>query len=359
MTDSGTLTAALHDMADSDRPLGHGAWLVLIQNADTAFWAEAWDNLAATDRDRLIDRLHGDSDPLAGALLILLADHAEILRNAQDRESLLADARDRATQMVDRLRELAERHAEKSQAGSAAALAVLTQIAELRAEELDRRKALQENPQVDERHRLEGEVARLTALERALATYDADARHAEVARLDAEVQRLKDERAELESTVLKAMEDKAVAQQDLESFRQQHAATAEEQAQLRLEIERIRAEWNQVQPRVDDLRTSVVLGQSRLAALQADATQLKSQVDAGIRQVQQAQWALNEAWQSAVRRFKNEAERQEGLLTGDRRRIEDARRAFDQALMALASPPPSAVAPPSSTPVKSNQIWSK
>lgn len=337
MVDSATLAQALRDAADATRPLGLDAWAVLLEWSDKTEWAQAWDQLTAVERERLLNRLHDDQEPLARGLLQVLADNAAHMVAAQARQQLYFDAAESMAAIRDRLGERAQRLRDLGDAKSAEAIAEVDRVAALQ-EEVNRLEAeLQSDPLLEKRETLEGELVRLQLRALGAKSYDVAAREAEFNRLTEEVSALEAEKTRIEEAISRALHEREVTLRRLEDRRREHQQLATTTGQANGQIQQMDAELGGMRQHWEVLRAE---GQKRLE----QRKQLETALDEVRRdkawaedRVAEAEMALSEAWRQSLDHFQQMAQRHGALLLSDRQRLSGVQEVFQSAMRAFNS----------------------
>jgi len=338
MRDPDFLTQALKAAADATNPLGLDAWIVLLEwSDDQAGWAKAWDQLTDIEREKLLDRLHSDREPLAGALLQVLAENAALLGRAQAKQQLLLDAAERTAELQKQWAERVQYLRDLGREGSAAALDEANRVIELRriVEELE--AELKSVESHDTREWLESQLARLELRRQAAQSYDPAVRQAELDRLNAELSELESRKTEIEGAISRAPKEKGAALQRLGDARRRADVLAAESAQVHEQLRQAEAEVDRRTQDLNARHADLNARHGHLERLIAALNDLPTQIRQAEADIARAELALTAQWRESLLQLHRLAHDQETLLVTDRSRVIAAKDALGQAIQKFTS----------------------
>lgn len=273
-------------------------------------WPEALNRLELRDQFTLVELLRApDAGPLADALLLLLAESANEIRDEQVRQHILEDAVPAREHQISALETVREQLNEKVQHNrqrlqedfdlAAEIVRLERELADIRRQEHD----------LDERfaqvHALEQEILRLKTRLRILQHYDLEQRQAELARLQEEVEALQKRKDALEQAIAKA-----IGQRD------------------RL-LQEVQAMENECRIREQELQAT----QARVAELKQQLQNLEGRLRAAADEQIRLQNSQQDI-QAQIRQMEDDNRRREAALKAERKKLQELQEATRRSGMA-------------------------
>ncbi|GIV64042.1 MAG: hypothetical protein KatS3mg045_1381 [Bellilinea sp.] len=233
-------------------------WLPLAQVASETpeRWVAAFNQLSLEDQFDLVGFLRmPQAGPLAGALLLVLAHHADEIKDEQVRQFILEDAVEMRAHQASALQVIRTQLATQVAAAQERlqpAFDLADEIIRLEKELADIRR--QEHDQ-DERfaqvHQLELEILRLETRRRILADYNEDERIRYREELRAEVDAMHQRKKEIEESIGRLIEQRAKVLAEVQTWQQRLQVTQKELQAALSNLNQLQQQVQEAQARIN------------------------------------------------------------------------------------------------------------